>query len=149
MKLSSIHSEQAGKFHSMNSLFYDVPPGKVVLMLSGIVDIELRSPGFTSEVVDSPPYTLDLEIELSLPPTFLEKGECFEVEQSLPVVSLGSLMGVTNVSWGVNEYRLAISKPLQQTLVLEVEAQVARSSEILKSLNFAVTLLGRRCRSTY
>jgi len=30
-------------------------------------------------------------------------------------------------------------------VVLSVQAEVARSSEVLKSLSFAITLLGRRC----
>jgi hypothetical protein len=145
MKLSALHGEQAERFRSMHSLFYDLPEGKTVLMLSGIVDIDLRSPGWTNEAVDAPPYCLDLALELALPPSFLQGEERFEVEQSLPVVGLGSLAGSTNVSWGVNQFSLASDNPLQHTVVLSVQAEVARSSEVLKSLSFAITLLGRRC----
>ena len=145
MKLSVIHAEQAKQFHSLHSLFYDLPNGKVVLMLSGIVNIDLRSPGFTNEAINIQPYCTDLEIELSLPTDFLSQEQSFEVEQSLPIVSLGSIAGATNVSWGVNQFRLASHNPLKETLTIEVEAEVSKSSEVLKSLSFAITLLGHRC----
>lgn len=144
MHLSQLDPQHSARFRSTHSLFYDLPDGQTVLMLSGIADINLRAPGWSVEAADVPPYGLDLALELALPAGFLSASQRFAVEQSLPAVGLGSLAGSGNVLWGITAFSVAADQPLSATVVLGLNAEVARSAEVLNSVVYAITLLGRR-----
>ena len=145
MHISQRDPQQAARFRSPHSLFYDLGDGRTVLMLSGFVDIDLRAPGYSTEAADATPYRHDLQVDLQLPEGFLATGQSFVIEQCLPTVGLGTLSGVSNVLWGIHQVSLAASEPIDQIVRLRAELDVARSGEMLKGIGYAVTLLGRRC----
>lgn len=144
MHLSQLNPQQAQRFRSAHALFYDLADARTVLMLSGLVDIDLRAPGFSSETAEAPPYRHDLQIDLQLPAAFLAPGQHFVIEQSLPWVGLGSLSGAANVFWGIQSFRLAAEQPVADSISLHAALEVARSGEMLKGISYALTLLGRR-----
>ena len=145
MHLSQRDPQQVDRFRSVHSLFFDLADGRTVLQLSGLVDLDLRAPGWSSETADVAPYRHDLQVDLQLPPGFLADGQHFAIEQSLPSVGLGSLLGVANVYWGIDEVSLADDRSIDQIVRLQASVEVARSGEVLKGISYAVTLLGRRC----
>lgn len=145
MHLSQLDPQQAERFRSAHSLFYDLADGRTLLMLSGLVDIDLRAPGYSTETADAPPYRHDLQVDLQLPAGFLAEGQRFVIEQCLPSLGLGSLSGVANVFWGIQQVSLAADQPVTQIVKLNAAVEVARSGEMLKGISYAVTLLGRRC----
>ena len=144
MHLSQLDPQQADRFRSSHSLFYDLPDGRTLLMLSGLVDVELKSPGWTNESVEVPPYRHELQVDLQLPAGFLAAGQLFRIEQSLPSVGLGSLSGVANVFWGIQQVSLAVNAPIDQNVRLLLDLEVARTGETLKGVSYAITLLGSR-----
>jgi len=144
MHLSQLDPQQADRFRSSHSLFYDLPDGRTLLMLSGLVDVELKSPGWTNESVEVPPYRHELQVDLLLPAGFLAAGQLFRIEQSLPSVGLGSLSGVANVFWGIQQVSLAVNAPIDQNVRLLLDLEVARTGETLKGVSYAITLLGSR-----
>jgi hypothetical protein len=145
MHLSQLDPQQADRFRSPHSLFYDLPDGRTLLMLSGLVDVDLQSPGWTNESAEVPPYQHELQIDLQLPAGFLAAGQLFSIEQSLPSVGLASLSGVANVFWGIQQVSLAVNEPIDQIVRLLLDLEVARTGETLKGVSYAITLLGRRC----
>ncbi len=144
MHLSQLDPQQADRFRSSHSLFYDLPDGRTLLMLSGLVDVELKSPGWTNESAEVPPYRHELQVDLQLPAGFLAAGQLFRIEQSLPSVGLGSLSGVANVFWGIQQVSLAVNAPIDQNVRLLLDLEVARTGETLKGVSYAITLLGSR-----
>lgn len=144
MHLSQLDPQQADRFRSSHSLFYDLPDGRTLLMLSGLVDVELKSPGWTNESAEVPPYRHELQVDLQLPAGFLAAGQLFRIEQSLPSVGLGSLSGVANVFWGIQQVSLVVNAPIDQNVRLLLDLEVARTGETLKGVSYAITLLGSR-----
>ncbi len=144
MHLSQLDPQQADRFRSAHSLFYDLADGRTLLMLSGLVDIDLRAPGYSTETAEAPPYRHDLQVDLQLPAGFLAAGQHFVIEQSLPSLGLASLAGVANVFWGIQDVSLAADEPVTQLVKLKAALEVARSGEMLKGVSYAITLLGRR-----
>lgn len=144
MHLSQCDPQQAGRFRSAHSLFYDLADGRSVLMLSGLVDIDLRAPGWSNESADVLPYRHELQFDIRLPEGFLAVGQRFAIEQSLPYVGIGALAGVGNVFWGILNFSLEAKEPIVEVVSLRAEVEVARSGERLKDIGYAITLLGRR-----
>lgn len=137
-------SEHAERFQCGHALFHDLADGRTLLMLSGVVVLDLQAPGWSNEAVQTPPYQLTIALELLLPQGFLAEGQRFSVEQALPYAGLGSLSGSTNVLWGIRRFDVDSAQPLDGTVTLRVEAEVARSSEVLRTIGYTLTLLGRR-----
>ena len=145
MRLSQLDPQNKTAFRCMHSLFYDLPDGRSLLMLSGAVDINLRSPGWTNEAAQTAPYQEKIELEIALPADFMDEGQHFSIEQSLPYAGLGSLAGTANVLWGLNHFTIDVENPARRSVTLKLEAEVARSAEVLRTISFSITLLGRRC----
>ena len=144
MHLSQLDPQQVDRFRSPHSLFYDLPDGRTLLMLSGLVDVDLHSPGWTNEDADVPPYRRDLQVDIKLPADFLSAGMVFTPEQFLPSVGLASLSGVANVHWGIQHVSLVDNEPIDQSVRLLLDLEVARTGETLKTIHYAITVLGRR-----
>jgi len=117
----------------------------MLLMVSGLVYVDLQSPGWTNENAEVPPYRHELQVDLQLPAGFLAAGQVFSIEQSLPSVGLASLSGVANVFWGIQQLSLAVNEPIDQIVRLLLDLEVARTGETLKGVSDAITPLGRRC----
>lgn len=145
MHLSQRNPEETGRFQSTHTLFYDLPDGRTVVMLSGIVEIDLRAPGWSSETSVAAPYRLELQLDILIPPDLLANGQHLDIEQSLPYVGMGSLSGSANVLWGIQHFSVDTTEPIAELITLRTEAEVARSGEVLKSIGYAITLVGKRC----
>jgi hypothetical protein len=144
MHLSQLDPQHAGRFRSTHSLFYDLPGDQTVLMLSGIAELNLRAPGWSVESADVAPYCLDFGLELQLPAGFLAPGQHFVVARALPSVGPGSLTGSGNVLWGITAFGVDAAQPLSASVLLQLQAEVARSSEVLNTVVYSLTLLGSR-----
>jgi hypothetical protein len=144
MHLSQLDPQHAGRFRSTHSLYYDLAGDQTVLMLSGIAELNLRAPGWSVESADVPAYSLDFGLELQLPAGFLAPGQHFAIAQALPSVAPGSLTGSGNVMWGITAFSVDAEQPLTGSVLLRLQAEVARSSEVLNTVVYSLTLLGSR-----
>jgi hypothetical protein len=142
MHLSQLDPGQADRFGSAHRLYYDLPDGRSVLMLSGVVQLDLRAPGWSSETAVVEPYRVALILDLLIPEGFKQQAQRFRIDQSLPYVGMSNLVGVANVQWGVNTFAVDAQQSGDQTVRLLTDLEVARSSEVLKSISYSLTLLG-------
>jgi len=111
-------------------------------MLSGIVEVNLRAPGWSEESATSSTYQEDLTLDLSVPSDFLTAGQRFKITQAVPYIGLNSLSGSAHTSWGVNNFSIETEKPVTQSIRLQAKLDVSRSSEVLQRIAYQVTVLG-------
>lgn len=142
MHLSQLDPGQADRFGSAHGLHYGLPDGRRVLMLSGVVQLDLRAPGWSSETAVVEPYRVGLIVDLLFPAGFKGEAQRFRIEQSLPYVGMSNLVGVANVLWGVNSFAVDAQQSGGQTVRLLADLEVARSSEVLRSIGYSLTMLG-------
>lgn len=142
MHLSQLDPQQSDRFSSSHSLWFDLPNGQKVLMLSGIVTVAFRAPGWSNEAAVVNSFHDNLLFDVLLPHGFLAGGQRFRIDQSLPYVGLSHLAGTTNVLWGVNRFAVAADQPGGQVIRLEADLEVARSAELIQQISYSLTLIG-------
>lgn len=142
MHLSQLDPEQLNRFGSAHGLYYGLPDGRSVLMLSGVVQVDLRAPGWSSETAVAEPYRVGLILDLLIPVEFKRRSQRFRIDQSLPYIGMSNLTGVENVLWGVANFSIDAEHSGDQTVRLLADLEVARSSEVLRSISYNLTLLG-------
>ena len=111
-------------------------------MLSGIVDLNLRAPGWSEEAANASNYHEELILDLALPTQFLGTSQSFKINQAVPYLGLNSLSGSANTSWGVNNFSIETEKPVIQAIRLHAKLEVSRSSEVLQRIAYQVTAIG-------
>jgi len=142
MHLNQSDSSQAERFCSLHSLHYVLPDNQTVLMLSGIVDLNLKAPGWSEEAANASNYREELILDLALPTQFLGTSQSFKINQAVPYLGLNSLSGSANTSWGVNNFSIETEKPVIQAIRLHAKLEVSRSSEVLQRIAYQVTAIG-------
>ena len=142
MHLDQSDPSQSERFYSVHSLHYLLPGNQTILMLSGIVEVNLRAPGWSEESATSSTYQEDLTVDLAVPRNFLATGQSFKISKAVPYIGLNSLSGSAHTSWGVNNFSVESEKPVIQSIRLQAKLDVSRSGEILQRIAYQVTLLG-------
>jgi hypothetical protein len=142
MHLDQNDPTQTERFSSVHSLHYLLPGNQTILMLSGIVEVNLRAPGWSEESATSSTYQEDLTLDLSVPSDFLTAGQSFKITQAVPYIGLNSLSGSAHTSWGVNNFSVETEKPVTQSIRLQAKLDVSRSSEVLQRIAYQVTAIG-------
>jgi hypothetical protein len=142
MHLDQSDSSQIERFYSVHSLHYLLPGNQTILMLSGIVEVNLRAPGWSEESATSSTYQEDLTVDLAVPNDFLVTGQSFKITQAVPYIGLNSLSGSAHTSWGVNNFSVETEKPVTRSIRLQAKLDVSCSGEVLKRIAYQVTLLG-------
>ena len=112
-------------------------------MLSGIVVVNLRAPGWSEESAKANTYQEDLTLDLSVPSDFLATGQSFKITQAVPYIGLNSLSRSAHTSWGVNNFSVDTEKSVIESMIrLEDKLDVSRSGEVLQRIAYQVTILG-------
>jgi len=142
MHLDQSDPSQSERFCSVHSLHYSLPDDQTILMLSGIVVVNLRAPGWSEESAKANTYQEDLTLDLSVPSDFLATGQSFKITQAVPYIGLNSLSGSAHTSWGVNNFLVETGSPVIHSIRLQAKLDVSRSSEVLQRIAYQVTVLG-------
>ena len=142
MQLNQLDTNDSARFNSVHSLHYKLADGQKVLTISGIVDLNLKAPGWSEESATSSTYQEDLTLDLSVPSDFLTAGQSFKITQAVPYIGLNSLSGSAHTSWGVNNFSIETEKPVTQSIRIQAKLDVSRSSEVLQRIAYQVTVLG-------
>ncbi|MEB3331510.1 MAG: hypothetical protein VKI83_03325 [Synechococcaceae cyanobacterium] len=142
MQLSQLDPQHADRFRSSHALFYDLPDGRRLLLLSGVVRLDLKAPGWTNESAQVSTYSDRISLDLRLPEGFLAEGQRFRIDQAVPFVALSSLAGTTNVLWGVNGFDVDAGQPVLHSIRLNADLEVARSAEVIQGLSYSLSLSG-------
>lgn len=142
MHLSQLDPQHADRFSSSHALVHELADGRRLLLLSGIVRVDLKAPGWTNEASVVSTYSDRVSLDLALPERFLAEGQRFRIDQAVPFVALSSLAGTTNVLWGINGFGVESEQPVQRSVRLNADLEVARSAEVIQGLSYSLSLSG-------
>ncbi len=142
MQISQLDPKQASQFASTHAIHYPLADGRHVVILSGVVSVELKSPGWVNENAVTGWFSDQLSLDLALPTSLLRDGQSFRVIESAPYLSLNAVAGVTNVGWGVNSFAMATEAAASSSVRLNAELSVSRTGEILHRVGYYITLIG-------
>ncbi len=142
MHLDQSDPIQSERFFSVHSLHYSLPDNQKILMLSGIVEVNLKAPGWSVESANANTYQEDLTLDLAVPNDLLGTGQSFKITQAVPYIGLNSLSGSAHTSWGVNNFLVKTESPVIHAIRLQANLDVSRSGEVLQRIAYQVTALG-------
>lgn len=142
MQISQLDPSQVSQFGSVHAIHYGLPDGRHLVLLSGLVSVDLRSPGWVNENALTGWFSESLSLDLALPASLLRDGQSFHVLDSAPYLSLNAVAGVTNVGWGINAFAIAEEAAIIKTVRLNAELSVSRTGEILHRVGYHITLIG-------
>jgi len=143
MQLNQLDPNQADRFGSSHALHYPLSEGKQVVLLSGVVSVDLQSPGWVNENAATGWFVEELTLNLALPAGLLKEGQSFSIVEAVPYLSLNAVSGFSNVGWSVNAFGVAIEKSTSKSVQLNAELAVSRSGEILARVGYHLTVIGR------
>jgi len=143
MQLNQLDSNQADRFGSSHALHYPLSESKQVVLLSGVVSVDLQSPGWVNENAATGWFIEELTLNLALPAGLLKEGQRFSIVEAVPYLSLNAVSGFSNVGWSVNAFGVAIEKSTSKSVQLNAELAVSRSGEILARVGYHLTVIGR------
>ena len=141
MQLNQLDTNDSARFNSVHSLHYNLADGQKVLTISGIVDLNLKAPGWSEESTNAKTYGEDLTLDIAVPADFLGSSRNFKITQAVPYVGLASLAGAANVAWGVTGYSIEAEHHAMDSIRLQVKLEVSRSGELLQCIGYHVTLI--------
>jgi hypothetical protein len=142
MQISQLDPTQADRFGSTHSLHYALSDGRQIVLLSGVVNVEMQSPGWMNENAGTNLFEDDLTLELALPADLLREAQSFRIIEAVPYLSLNAITGLTNVGWAVNGFQVAKPEAGVSAVQLDARVAVSRSGEILRSVAYHITLVG-------
>lgn len=143
MRISQLDPNQAERFGSSHAIHHGLADGRQVVLLSGVVNVGLQSPGWVNENTEARSFTDNLSIDLALPSSLLQAGQHFQMLEAVPYLSINAITGVSNVAWGVNSFALVMQQTALESVRLNAELSVSRTSEILQSVAYHITLIGQ------
>jgi hypothetical protein len=141
MLVNQLDPNDSRRFNSVHSLHYTLADGQKILTLSGIVDLNLKAPGWSEESTNAKAYGEELTLDIAVPKAFLGSSRNFKITQAVPYVGLASLVGSANVAWGVTSYSIDAEHPAIDSIRLQVKLEVSRSGELLQCIGYHVTLI--------
>jgi hypothetical protein len=142
MQISQLDPTQADRFGSTHTLHYALNDGRQIVLLSGVVNVEMQSPGWMNENAGTNLFEDDLTIELALPGDLVPNAQRFRIIEAVPYLSLNAITGFSNVGWGVTEFQVAKQEAGVRAVRLEARVAVSRSGEILSCVAYHITLIG-------
>ncbi|MFO7628834.1 MAG: hypothetical protein R6W06_04825 [Prochlorococcaceae cyanobacterium] len=142
MQMNQLDPTQADQFSSVHAIHYGLSDGQQMVLLSGIVSVDLQSPGWVNENAVSGWFVETLSLSLALPAGLLADGQSFRMVKSVPFLSINAIAGFSNVGWAVNSFELAMQDAAVDSIQLNAELGVSRSGEILHRLGYHISLIG-------
>jgi hypothetical protein len=142
MQINQLDPKQADKFSSTHAIHYGLSDGRLMVLLSGIVSVDLKSPGWTNENATPGWFIQNLSLSIALPAGMLRDGQSFRAIESVPFLSINAMAGFSNVGWAVNSFGLAMQDAAINSVQLKAELGVLSSGEILNRLGYHISLIG-------
>ena len=113
-----------------------------MILLSGIISINLKSPGWANENTTTDWFIQNLFLDIALPASMLRDGQGFRLIESVPFLSINAIAGFNNVGWAVNSFGLIMQDSVINSVQLKAELGVLRSGETLSRLGYHISLIG-------
>ena len=142
MQISQLDPKQAEKFSSTHAIHYKLSDGRQMVLLSGIVSVDLKSPGWANENSTPGWFIQNLSLNISLPADMLQDGQSFRLVESVPFLSINAMAGFSNVGWAVNSFELTMQDSAINSIQLKAELGVLNSGETLNRLGYHISLIG-------
>jgi hypothetical protein len=142
MQISQLDPKQAEKFSSTHAVHYKLSDGRQMVLLSGIVSVDLKSPGWANENTSPGWFIQNLSLNISLPADMLQDGQSFRLVESVPFLSINAMAGFSNVGWAVNSFELTMQDSAINSIQLKTELGVLNSGETLNRLGYHISLIG-------
>ncbi|MCT0216373.1 hypothetical protein KQ298_08550 [Synechococcus sp. CS-1330] len=142
MQISQLDPKQAEKFSSTHAIHYKLSDGRQMVLLSGIVSVDLKSPGWANENTSPGWFIQNLSLNISLPADMLQDGQSFRLVESVPFLSINAMAGFSNVGWAVNSFELTMQDSAINSIQLKTELGVLNSGETLNRLGYHISLIG-------
>ena len=142
MQISQLDPKQADKFSSTHAIHYGLSDGRLMVLLSGIVSVDLKSPGWTNENATPGWFIQNLSLNIALPAGMLRDGQSFRAIESVPFLSINAMAGFSNVGWAVNSFELTMQDSAINSIQLKTELGVLNSGETLNRLGYHISLIG-------
>ena len=144
MQINQLDPKQADQFSSAHATCYGLSDGRQMVLLSGIVNVDLKSPGWSNENAASRWFIQNLSLNISLPANLLGDGQSFRLLEAVPFLSINAMAGFSNVGWAVNSFHLAMEDAAVDSIQLKAELGVLSSGEILHRLGYHISVIGER-----
>ena len=143
MQICQLDPKHAEKFSSTHAINYGLSDGRQMVLLSGIVSVDLKSPGWTNENTTPGWFIQNLSLNIALPANMLRDGQSFRLIEAVPFLSINAIAGFSNVGWAVNSFDLAMQDAAINSVQLKAELGVLSSGEILNRLGYHISLIGQ------
>ena len=144
MQINQLDPKQADQFSSAHATCYGLSDGRQMVLLSGIVNVDLKSPGWSNENAASRWFIQNLSLNIALPANLLGDGQSFRLLEAVPFLSVNAMAGFSNVGWAVNSFHLAMEDAAVDSIQLKAELGVLSSGEILHRLGYHISVIGER-----
>ena len=79
MQISQLNPAQVNQFGSVHAIHHDLTESKQLVLLSGIVSVDLQSPGWANESTATGWFKEKLSLEFGLPAGLLKAGQHFKM----------------------------------------------------------------------
>ncbi|MFT5340500.1 MAG: hypothetical protein ACI9IO_002257 [Cyanobium sp.] len=144
MQINQLDPKQADQFSSAHATCYGLSDGRQMVLLSGIVSVDLKSPGWSNENVASRWFIQNLSLNVALPANLLGGGQSFRLLEAVPFLGINAMAGFSNVGWAVNSFHLVMEEDAVDSIQLKAELGVLSSGEILHRLGYHISVIGER-----
>ena len=144
MQINQLDPKQADQFSSAHATCYGLSDCRQMVLLSGIVSVDLKSPGWYNENVASRWFIQNLSLNVALPANLLGGGQSFRLIEAVPFLGINAMAGFSNVGWAVNSFHLVMEDAAVDSIQLKAELGVLSSGEILHRLGYHISVIGER-----
>ena len=144
MQINQLDPKQADQFSSAHATCYGLSDGRQMVLLSGIVNVDLKSPGWSNENAASRWFIQNLSLNIALPANLLGDGQSFRLLEAVPFLSINAMAGFSNVGWAVNSFGLVMEDAAVDSIQLKAELGVLSSGEILHRVGYHISVIGER-----
>ena len=144
MQINQLDPKQADQFSSAHATCYGLSDGRQMVLLSGIVNVDLKSPGWSNENAASRWFIQNLSLNIALPANLLGDGQGFRLLEAVPFLSINAMAGFSNVGWAVNSFDLVMEDAAVDSIQLKAELGVLSSGEILHRVGYHISVIGER-----
>lgn len=144
MQINQLDPKQADQFSSAHAIYHEISDGRQMALLSGIVSVDLKSPGWANENAASQWFLQNLSLNIALPANLLGEGQSFRMLEAVPFLGINAMAGFSNVGWAINSFSLTMEDAAVDSIQLKAELGVLSSGEILHRLGYHISLIGER-----
>ncbi len=139
MIINQLSPADAKRFQSAHSLHFQGAGTRILIQLSGIVVVDYQAKGSSGGQRGWANETLSLNLAL---PAISAQGQGFFVEQSVPLITINGVGGISTVGWSVNSCSGSVDLLCKGSYAIEAVLGVYTSGEVLHTIGYTVSLVG-------